>query len=507
MSSKVIGIRRWVAMTVLSATLVAGGIFGVWAMNWSGHAVLGAGASKIALKMAADPNPVSLGSFSNGFSAIVKPALPAVVGISSSKMVKTPAGGGMPFLNDPTFRKFFGDQFGNQFGDQDQKPRTEKERSLGSGVIVSPDGYILTNNHVVDGASDIKVTLNDRRELQAKVIGTDAKTDVALLKIEATGLPSLAVGDSSKVEVGDVVFAIGDPFGIGETATMGIVSAKNRGLGRAIEEYEDFIQTDAAINHGNSGGALVDLHGNLIGINTAILPGNGGGNQGIGFAIPINMAHDVMDQLIAHGKVVRGYLGIHIESLNPALAKSFGLTDSHGALVGDVSADGPSAKAGLKRGDVITGLNGQKVEDANDLRLRISETAPNTPVQLSVVRDGQQKQINVTLGELNEKDTTAPATEDSGSTLDGVHVEELTSDIAQQLQLPASVRGVVVDNVDQSSTAAEAGLTRGDVIQEVNHKPVTSVSEYEHAISSAKGPVLLLVNNGGVTRYVAIEGR
>jgi serine protease Do len=506
MSSKVIGIRRWVAMTVLSAALVAGGIFGVWAMNWSGHAVMGAAASKIALKMAADPNPVSLGTFSNGFSAIVKPALPAVVGISSSKMVKAPAGGA-PFLNDPMFRKFFGDQFGNQFGDQDQKPRTEKERSLGSGVLVSPDGYILTNNHVVDGASDIKVTLNDRRELQAKVIGTDAKTDVALLKIEATNLPSLTVGDSSKVEVGDVVFAIGDPFGIGETATMGIVSAKNRGLGRAIEEYEDFIQTDAAINHGNSGGALVDLHGNLIGINTAILPGNGGGNQGIGFAIPINMAHEVMDQLIAHGKVVRGYLGIHIESLTPALAKSFGLTDSHGALVGDVSADGPSAKSGLKRGDVITALNGQKVEDSNDLRLRVSETAPNTPVQLTVVRDGQQKQINVTLGELNEKDATAPATEDSGSTLDGVHVEELTSDIAQQLQLPAGVRGVVVDNVDQSSTAAEAGLTRGDVIQEVNHKPITSVSEYEHAISSAKGPVLLLVNNGGVTRYVAIEGR
>jgi serine protease Do len=252
---------------------------------------------------------------------------------------------------------------------------------------------------------------------------------------------------------------------------------------------------------------LVDLHGNLIGINTAILPGNGGGNQGIGFAIPINMAHEVMDQLIAHGKVVRGYLGIHIESLTPTLAKSFGLTDSHGALVGDVTSDGPAGKAGLKRGDVITGLNGQKVEDANDLRLRISQTAPNTPVQLGVVRDGQQKQINVTLGELNEKDATAPATEDSGSTLDGVHVEELSSDIAQQLQLPASVRGVVVDNVDQSSTAADAGLTRGDVIQEVNHKPVTNVSEYEHAISSAKGPVLLLVNNGGVTRYVAIEGR
>ena len=501
MSGKVIGIRRWVAVTVLTATLVAGGIFGVWAMNWSGHTVLGA--AKVALKMAGNPNPVSLGSFSNGFAAIVKPALPAVVGISSSKMVKTPTGG-QPFLNDPFFRQFFGDQFGNQ----NQKPRTQREQSLGSGVIITSDGYILTNNHVVDGATDIKVTLNDRRELQAKVIGTDPKTDVAVLKIEATGLPSLAVGDSSKVEVGDVVFAIGDPFGIGETATMGIVSAKNRGLGSQIEDYEDFIQTDAAINHGNSGGALVDLHGNLIGINTAILPGNGGGNQGIGFAIPINMAHEVMDQLIAHGKVVRGYLGIHIESLTPALAKSFGLQDSNGALVGDVTKDGPAGKSGLQRGDVITGLNGQKVEDANDLRLRISQTAPNTPVQLKVVRDGQQKQFSVTLGELPEKDEKAPATENSGSSLDGVHVEELTPDIAEQLQLPAGVRGVVVDNVDQSSAAAEANLNRGDVIQEVNHKAVTSVGEYEHAIeSAAKGAVLLLVNRGGITTYVAIDAR
>ena len=501
MSGKVIGVRRWVAMTVLSATLLAGGIFGVWAMSWSGHTVLGA--AKVALKMAGNPNPVSLGSFSNGFAAIVKPALPAVVGISSSKMVKTPTNS-QPFLNDPFFRQFFGDQF----GDQNRKPKAQREQSLGSGVIVTADGYILTNNHVVDGASDIKVTLNDRRELQAKVIGTDPNTDVAVLKIEATGLPSLTIGDSSKVEVGDVVFAIGDPFGIGETATMGIVSATNRGLGSAIEDYEDFIQTDAAINHGNSGGPLVDLHGNLIGINTAILPGNGGGNQGIGFAIPINMAHDVMDQLISHGKVIRGYLGIHIENITPNLAKSFGLQDSNGALVGDVSADGPGAKAGLKRGDVITGMNGQKVQGVNDLRLRVSQTAPGTTVQLGVMRDGQAKQLSVTLGELPEKDEKAVPTENSSSGLDGVHVEELTQDIAEQLQLPAGIRGVVVDNVDQSSTAAEAGLNRGDVIQEVNHKAVTSVSEYEHAIeSAAKGPVLLLVNRGGITTYVAIDGR
>jgi len=220
------------------------------------------------------------------------------------------------------------------------------------------------------------------------------------------------------------------------------------------------------------------------------------------------MAHEVMDQLIAHGKVVRGYLGIHIESLTPALAKSFGLQDSNGALVGDVTKDGPAGKSGLQRGDVITGLNGQKVEDANDLRLRVSQTAPNTPVQLKVVRDGQQKEFNVTLGELPEKDEKAPATENSGSSLDGVHVEELTPEISEQLQLPAGVRGVVVDNVDQSSAAAEANLNRGDVIQEVNHKAVTSVSDYEHAIQSAgKGPVLLLVNRGGITAYVAIDAR
>ena len=210
-----------------------------------------------------------------------------------------------------------------------------------------------------------------------------------MLKIDATNLPTLALGDSSKIEVGDVVFAIGDPFGVGETATMGIVSAKNRGFNSQIEDYEDFIQTDAAINHGNSGGALIDLHGDLVGINTAILPGNGGGNQGIGFAIPINMAHIVMDQLAAHGKVVRGYLGIHIESVTPALQKSFGLPNANGALVGDVTADGPSGKAGLKRGDVITELNGQNIVDSNDLRLRVSETAPGTPVQLKVIRDGQ----------------------------------------------------------------------------------------------------------------------
>jgi serine protease Do len=503
MSGKVIGVRRWVAVTVLTVALIAGGVFGIWAMNWSNHAVLGA--ARLPLKMAGNTTPVSLGGFSNGFAAIMKPALPAVVSVYSSKMVKAPSADQMqPFFNDPSFRQFFGDQFGEQF----KHPKSEKEQSLGSGVVVTADGYILTNNHVVDGATDIKVALNDRREFTAKVIGTDAKTDVALLKIEANNLPMLALGDSTKVEVGDVVFAIGDPFGVGETATMGIVSAKNRGLGGQIEGYEDFIQTDAAINHGNSGGALIDLHGDLIGINTAILPGNGGGNQGIGFAIPVNMARDVMDQLVAHGKVVRGYLGIHIESVSPALQKSFGLQSANGAIVGDVSADGPSAKAGLKRGDVITELNGQPVEDSQSLRLRISQTAPGTQVQLKAIRDGQPKSFTVTLGELPEKDEKAPQAEkDGSSTLEGVQVETMTPEIAQQLELPGNTHGVVITAVDPSSAAAESGLSRGDVIQEVNHKPVSSTHEFEEAIGSGKGPVLLLVNHGGITTYVAIDGR
>jgi serine protease Do len=505
MSSKVIGVRRWVAFTVLAAALVAGGIFGVWAMNWSSHAVFGA--ARIPVKVSTNANPVSLGGFTNGFSASVKPALPAVVNVSSSKVVKAPTGQQMqPFFNDPMFKQFFGDQFGEQF----KHPQSEREQSLGSGVIVSPDGYILTNNHVVDGATDIKVSLSDRREFKAQVIGKDAQTDIAVLKIDATNLPSLTIGNSSKVQVGDVVFAIGDPFGIGETATMGIVSATNRGLGGAVEGhegYENFIQTDAAINHGNSGGALIDLHGDLVGINTAILPGNGGGNQGIGFAIPIDMAHGVMDQLVAHGKVSRGYLGIHIESVTPALAKSFGLQDSAGALIGDVTADGPAGKAGLKRGDVITALNGQKIEDSNDLRLRVSQTAPGTSVDVKVIREGQPRNFNVTLAELPEKDEKAPVSEGSGSALDGVQVQTLTPEIAQQLELPAGTRGVVVGSVDPSSTAAEAGLSRGDVIQEVNHKPVASTREFEQAVGSAKGPVLLLVNHGGVTAYIAIDGR
>jgi serine protease Do len=405
-----------------------------------------------------------------------------------------------PFGNDPMFRQFFGDQFGQA------QPRPEREQSLGSGVILTPDGTILTNNHVIDGASDIKVQLSDKREFQAKLVGTDPKTDVAVLKINANGLPTLPLGDSTTLHVGDLVFAIGDPFGIGETATMGIVSATGRG-GLGIENYEDFIQTDASINPGNSGGAMIDLHGNLVGINTAILTGGGGGNQGVGFAIPISLAKNVMDQIMTHGKVVRGYLGVYIQDVTPEMARAFGLEQAGGALVGDVSPNTPAARAGLKKGDVILKLNGEPVDSRNQLTLRVSQTQPGTPVSLTIWRDGKSQDMKITLGELPEKTAKEEGEEAKGNgALEGVNVENITSDIAQQLNLPSGTQGVVVTDVDPSSPAATTGLSRGDVIQEVNHKPVHNVEEYNQAISSSgKKPVLLLVNHGGRTNFIVVE--
>jgi len=497
MQENVMKIRRWVAAVVVLVALAAGGILSQELKDWSGHSVLGA--SKTAPTIAAEGAPITLGNFANGFSSVLKPALPAVVNIRSSKVVKTQIHGGLPF-NDPMFRQFFGDQFGQRGG-----PQTQREQSLGSGVIITTDGTVLTNNHVVDGASDIKVYLSDKREFKATLVGTDPKTDVAVLKIDANNLPTLPLGNSSTLQVGDLIFAIGDPFGIGETATMGIVSAKGRGrLG--IEDYEDFIQTDAAINPGNSGGAMIDLHGNLVGINTAILTGGSGGNQGVGFAIPINLARNVMDQIRAHGKVVRGYMGVYIQDVTPEIAKQFHLNETRGALIGDVSADTPGAHAGLKRGDVILAVNGQEISGANELRLQISQTPPGTLVKLKVWRDGKTQDTNLTLGELPEKAEKASMGEEGGGALEGVDVENVTPEIAQQLGLKANAHGVVVTSVDPSSAAGSVGLRQGDVIQEVNHKPVTNVEEFRHAMAGAeKQPALLLVNRGGVTSYLVIE--
>jgi len=493
-------IRRWVATVVVVAAFAGGALLSQGFRDWAGHTVLGSPREPIAI--AQNALPVSLGNFANGFSAVIKPALPAVVNIRTSKMVKAQANQMSPFFNDPMFRQFFGDQFGGG------KPHAEREQALGSGVIVTADGTILTNNHVIDGASDIKVYLSDKREFKAKLVGADPKTDIAVLKIDAGGLPTLPLGDSSQLNVGDLIFAIGDPFGIGETATMGIVSATGRGqLG--IEDYENFIQTDAAINPGNSGGAMIDIHGNLVGINTAILSHGSGGNEGVGFAIPMSMAKPVMDQILAHGKVVRGYLGVHIQDLSPEIAKAFNYHLSGGALIGDVSPNTPASKAGLQKGDVIVKLDGQPVSDYVDLRLRISQMAPGTSVKLDVWRDGKTQNYTVALGELPEKaEAEESSGTESGGGLEGVEVDELTPEIAQQLNLGAGAHGVVVTSVDPSSPAAAAqpAIGRGDVIAEINHKPIRSVSDYKQAAAAAANqPLLLLVNHGGVTGYSVVQ--
>jgi serine protease Do len=452
---------------------------------------------------AAGPAQSGQVSFGSGFSAVASKDVPAIVNIASTKIVRSPEAGQMsPFFSDPFFRQFFGDQF----TPQQQMPREEREHSLGSGVIVSSDGHILTNNHVIDGANEIKVTLGDKREFKGRVIGTDPRTDIAVLKIEAKDLPVLVFSDSSKVKVGDFALAIGNPFGLNQTVTMGIVSATGRGnLG--IEDYEDFIQTDASINPGNSGGALVNVNGELIGINTAILSGGSGGNQGIGFAIPINMARQVMDQILKQGKVIRGYLGAWIQPVTPQIAKSFGLSQPKGALLGDVEPGGPAAKSGLQRGDIVLEMDGQPITDTGEFRLKIAMMKPGTTVKLKVFHNGVERDVPVVLGELPAKAASSQSGAGTPSAaLQGLSVDELTPQIARQLGLPPKTLGVVVTSVDQGSAAEEAGLRRGDVIQEVNHKPVHNVSEFSSAVSQlGKQNVLLLINRGGNTLYVVVE--
>ena len=452
----------------------------------------------LALKLA---NPDE-GPSRTGFAPVVKKVVPAVVNISSSKVTRMPAEfGQMP--DDPLFRQFFGNGF-NRRSDPRQMPE-QRERGLGSGIIMTPDGDILTNNHVVDGATDVRVTLADKREFKAKVLGTDPKSDLAVLKIDATNLPCITVGDSSKVQVGDYALAVGDPFGVGQTVTMGIVSATGR-THLGIEDYENFIQTDAPINPGNSGGALVNDRGELIGVNTAIIAHGSEGNQGIGFAIPSNEARSVMEQIVEHGKVTRAYLGIVPQDVTPAISKAFNDNSTSGALVGDVSANSPAQRSGLQRGDIIVALNGKPVVDANDLRMRISMMAPGTDVNLKVFRNGAEKEIPVKLAELaaTEAAVTHDITGSSHSALSGVSVENLDAGSAHDLGLAPNTQGVVVTNVSPSSEAAEAGLRQGDVIQEVNHKPVRNTSDFERALQSSKEKPLLLVNRNGSTMFFAV---
>jgi serine protease Do len=494
MSARMVQLRRSAAIFSLAIVFVIGGALG-WA--WAGHPVFGHERIVPVLVSRAAAAADAQDGNSMGFAPVLKPVLPAVVSIASSRIIKVPQN---QFFNNPFFQQFFGRQF-------QAPPQQEREQGLGSGVIINADGYILTNNHVIDKATEIKVILPDKREFPGKVVGADSKTDIAVVKIKATGLPTVTLGDSSKLQVGDYAFAIGNTFGVGETATMGIISATGRN-GLDIEDYEDFIQTDAAINPGNSGGALLNARGEVIGINTAILSGNSGGNQGIGFAIPIDMAKYVMDQILKHGKVVRGYIGVGIQELTPDLAKSFNVPAEKGALVRSVESNSPGAKAGLQRGDVITAINGDPVTGPNDLRLKVGAMAPGTTVHLKALRNGETRDVTLTLGE-------APSGKGAGtnaegpaenSPMNGVEVDELTNDIRQQLGLNPDVKGVVVTEVPDGSPASEADLQRGDVIEQVNRHPVNSVADYQRLIRDAGAQaVVLLINRGGNTTFVVVQ--
>jgi len=437
------------------------------------------------------------------FAAVVKKVTPSVVQVTVSKQVQ-PAdwqGGGMP--GPDMFQWFFGQRPGMRQGMPNPMPR---EQGVGSGVIVSEDGYILTNNHVVDGADQVLVRLYDDRELKAKVIGRDPQTDLAVIKVQATGLPALTLADSEQVEVGDIVLAVGNPFGIGKTVTMGIVSATGRGnLGL---DYEDFIQTDAAINPGNSGGALVDSQGRLIGINTAILSRTGA-NNGIGFAVPTSLARYVVEDLVKDGQVRRGFLGVAIQDLTPTLAKKLELDRQGGALVADVTSGTPASKAGLKSGDVITELNGKSIRDSKQLRLQIARMEPGTEVALKALRDGKEKSFEVTLKELPQKASLARSGQrDAGRSeaLQGVGVQDLDADARRQMKVPENVTGAVITEVAPGSAAERAGLRAGDVIVEINREPVSSAEDAVNLTTNPKDPVTLLrVWRDGSTRFVVVD--
>jgi serine protease Do len=448
-------------------------------------------------KLASADEPASR----NSFAPVVKKVLPSVVTITSARMVKTGFEGGDDGV-PPMLRQFFGDQ--GDGGGRSRAPRQQKEEGMGSGVIVSPNGYILTNNHVVDHATTVTVIMPDKREYKARVVGADPKTDIAVVKVDAGSLDPITLGDSDKVQVGDYVLAVGNPFGVGKTVTMGIVSATGR-ANLGIEDYEDFIQTDASINPGNSGGALVNDRGELIGINTAILSHGSEGNQGIGFAVPVSVARSVMEQIIDKGKVTRAYLGVMAQEVTPAIAKAFHETDVRGALIGDVTPDSPAQKAGLEKGDIILDINGKPVNNSAELRMHVSLMAPGTKVNVKVFRDGAEKTLPLTLAEMPTETAKNEQPENSSEdSLQGITVENVTARTAQQLGLPATAGGVVVTNVDPAGKAADSGLKRGDVIQEVNHKPVRNTADFESAMRNAKDAALLLVNRQGNTMYLAV---
>lgn len=453
----------------------------------------------------AAPTQQTMDNISRLFEQAALKAGPSVVPITAEQVVAAQSNFGSP---DESLRDFFGEDFFKRFFGQPPQEQKRTVRSLGSGVIVSSDGYILTNNHVVANADKLFVVVGDKKTYPARVVGTDPQTDVAVVRIEAKDLPAATLGNSDAVSVGQWVIAIGNPFQLMHTITAGIISAKGRSS-VGLADYEDFFQTDASINPGNSGGALADLNGNVIGINTAIATPSGG-SIGIGFAIPINMARQVMDSLISKGRVVRGYLGLLPQDIDENLAKALGLKTTEGVLIGDVTPNGPADQAGIKRGDVILSFDGKKVEDATQLRLMIADMAPKTKAKVSLLRQGKTLDVSVVLAERPKTpQEKAPEQEQpegqTGEKL-GLNLQDLTPDIMAQLGYEKE-KGALVADVASGSPAEDAGLGRGDLIKEVNRMPISSVREFEKAIKGFKaGDVIaLLVRRGPTTLFVGIK--
>ena len=453
----------------------------------------------------------------DSYADIVGVAAPAVVTIRTegkATIMPTLFGQDGPDGQDPDdlLRRFFGDRFGGGDPRGQRTPRRQRaprQRALGSGVIVTTDGYILTNNHVVEGADEIKVELTDDRTLIAKLVGTDKASDLALLKVTAGDLHPIAIGNSETVKVGDVVLAVGNPLGVGQTVTMGIISAKGRSTASGDGGYEDFLQTDAPINHGNSGGALVNMKGELVGINSQILSSNDG-NIGIGFAIPANMAKNVMEQLRTKGRVTRAQLGVTVQGITPEMAESLGLTQTAGAIVSGVTEGSAAGKAGIKRGDVIQSFNGLPVHDTNTLRNRVAEAGPGSSADVVIQRDGGEKRLTVKLDEAAPakaarlRDSEPGASDDKTSL--GVAVAPLTPELAERARASKDAHGLLVEDVNPDGRAAAAGIQAGDIIQEVNRQPVTSVDELRAALKKTTDkPTLILISRQGSSLFLTVK--
>jgi serine protease Do len=491
-------VQRFLFTTVFALGFVSVPLLGCFAQN---------NTTRGELNLKTDKSPIDRdGNAPASYAPVIENVSPSIVNVFSTNVVKMDQRQ-MPF-ND-FFRRFFDRRDEQQ--DAPDEPLERRQRSLGSGVIISKDGYTLTNHHVVKNAEEIKVALTESdRELSAKLVGSDPKTDLAVLKIQHDEpLPVATLGDSSKIKVGDIAFAIGNPFGVGQTVTKGIVSAKSRGIG--MLDYEKFIQTDASINPGNSGGALIDAEGRVIGINTVIMS-RSGGSQGVGFSIPINLARSIATSIVEEGSVSRGFLGVNIQEITPQLKKIFNLERDDGVLISGVMDDLPADKAGLKRGDVIVSFDGNPVKDVRDLQFAVAQTSPGTNVSVGIIRDGEKQTVQLTLTERPSDDTLSqgpggPAPGEPGALKElGITLSPITAQLRRRQDLPANVEGLVVSDVEPGSTAARSGLRPGDIVQEINRQPVQTLADVQKAVQAgSEDMVLLYVWRDGSGQYLTLE--